>query len=75
MSRCFDEAHRVYDSGDHARAKQLSNEGHAHQKKRDEINAKAADWIFGENNKNRPEGTWDLHGRFSLSVCIMLHNH
>jgi len=64
MGRCFDMAHEAYGAGDGARAKQLSNEGHVHQKARDDINSQAADWIFHENNKNSPEGTVDLHGLY-----------
>ena len=46
MSRCFDESHRAYEAGDGARAKELSNEGHAHQREMNNLNAQASDWIF-----------------------------
>lgn len=64
MHKAFDEASRAYDQGDGARAKQLSNQGHAHQKNRDQLNDKAADWIFNSNNQNQPRGTIDLHGLY-----------
>ena len=46
MARAFDESHRAYTSGNGARAKELSNEGKAHQRQMEEFNKKAADWIF-----------------------------
>ncbi|KAH8917211.1 DUF1771-domain-containing protein [Atractiella rhizophila] len=64
MSQCFDDAHAAYESGDGAKAKALSEQGHKHQVRRDEINSRASDWIFHENNKSSPPGTTDLHGLF-----------
>lgn len=46
MARCFDESHKAYEGGQGGRAKELSNEGKQHQKKMEEINQEAGDWIF-----------------------------
>jgi hypothetical protein len=46
MKQCFDGAHQAHESGDGARAKQLSTEGHQHQSRRDELNKQAAKLIF-----------------------------
>ena len=47
MARCFQESHEAYQSGDGARAKELSNEGKAHQKEMETLNAKVIiDKIF-----------------------------
>ncbi|KAL1714236.1 hypothetical protein EV715DRAFT_209969 [Schizophyllum commune] len=59
MARAFDESHKAYTSGNGARAKELSNEGKAHQRQMEEFNKKAADWIFD----SKP-GEVDLHGLY-----------
>lgn len=64
MHQAFDAASQAHNAGDGARAKQLSNEGHEHQRKRDQLNDQAADWIFAENNKVQPRGSIDLHGLY-----------
>lgn len=46
MAKCFEQSHAAYQSGDGARAKQLSNEGNEHKRKMNEFNAKASEWIF-----------------------------
>lgn len=46
MARAFDESHKAYESRDGARAKELSNEGKEHQRKMNELNRQASDWIF-----------------------------
>lgn len=46
MKQKFDEAHRAYDLKDGARAKSLSNQGKAHQERRNQLNKQAAEWIF-----------------------------
>lgn len=64
MKQKFDEAHQAYTSKDGARAKTLSTEGKAHQRRRDELNKEAAEWIFRENNRDAPSDTIDLHGLY-----------
>ncbi|KAF8530421.1 hypothetical protein BU17DRAFT_35728, partial [Hysterangium stoloniferum] len=64
MARCFDESHRAYQEGDGARAKELSNEGHAHQKNMNQLNAQASEWIFQANNTDSGPGEIDLHGLY-----------
>ena len=46
MMRCFDESHTVYARMDGALAKKLSNEGKAHQREMERLNAQASEWIF-----------------------------
>ncbi|KAJ7783047.1 hypothetical protein B0H16DRAFT_1495155 [Mycena metata] len=46
MAKCFAESHEAYGRGDGAGAKQLSNEGHEHQRKMNSLNKEASDWIF-----------------------------
>lgn len=64
MARAFEESHSAYAGGDGARAKELSNEGKAHQRRMEELNKKAADWIYVENNKDSQPGEVDLHGLY-----------
>jgi DNA-nicking Smr family endonuclease len=63
---CFDKAHQAYESGDGARAHQLSEEGKQHAAKMEQYNRQARDYIFRANNPNgRVDGdTIDLHGLF-----------
>lgn len=46
MRQCFAESQRAYDSGDGARAKELSNEGKAHRAEGERAEKVAADWLF-----------------------------
>jgi dsDNA-specific endonuclease/ATPase MutS2 len=46
MARCFDQSHAAYEAGDGARAKQLSEEGKAHQREMERLNTQASEWIF-----------------------------
>jgi len=64
MGQCFDRAHAAHERGDGAGAKELSNEGHEHQRKMEQLNREAADWIFNANNGGSPPGTVDLHGLY-----------
>ncbi|KIK67073.1 hypothetical protein GYMLUDRAFT_92914 [Collybiopsis luxurians FD-317 M1] len=61
MARCFQQSHEAYASGDGAGAKELSNQGKAHQRKMEQLNKEASDWIFAENNKDNKPGEIDLH--------------
>ncbi|KAI0051225.1 DUF1771-domain-containing protein [Auriscalpium vulgare] len=64
MGRAFDESHTAYERGDGARAKELSNEGKAHQREMERLNAEASEWIFRENNTDSGPGEVDLHGLY-----------
>jgi hypothetical protein len=46
MARAFEESHAAYARKDGAAAKELSNEGKAHQREMDRLNAEASEWIF-----------------------------
>ncbi|KAH7159955.1 smr domain-containing protein [Dactylonectria estremocensis] len=65
-NQCFQRSRQAYDDGDGARAKELSNEGKAHDAKMDDYNQQASDFIFRENNApGRVESDCiDLHGQF-----------
>ncbi|WVQ81194.1 hypothetical protein IAT38_003316 [Cryptococcus sp. DSM 104549] len=62
--RCFAASQQAYQAGDGGKAHELSVEGKAHQKKQDELDDQASEWIFRENNKNSPPDTIDLHGLY-----------
>ncbi|WVW79636.1 hypothetical protein I302_101605 [Kwoniella bestiolae CBS 10118] len=62
--RCFAESQSAYQSGDGARAHELSQQGKSHQRKQDELDDEASAWIFTENNKSSPPDTIDLHGLY-----------
>lgn len=46
MGQCFSQSKQAYSSGDGERAHELSMQGKEHQRKRDELNDQAAQWIF-----------------------------
>jgi len=46
MARAFEESHAAYARKDGAGAKELSNEGKAHQREMERLNAEASAWIF-----------------------------
>ncbi|KAF9264275.1 DUF1771-domain-containing protein [Marasmius fiardii PR-910] len=64
MAKCFQESREAYSRGDGAAAKQLSNEGKAHQKRMESLNKEASAWIYVENNKDSRPGEIDLHGLY-----------
>ncbi|KAI0035897.1 hypothetical protein K488DRAFT_42349, partial [Vararia minispora EC-137] len=64
MARAFDASHHAYESGDGARAKELSNEGHAHKSEMERLNREASQWIFYQNNTDSKPGEVDLHGLY-----------
>jgi len=55
MAKCFDAAHQAHNQGDGARAKQMSNQGHQHQERMNQLNQEASDWIFKANNEDSGE--------------------
>jgi hypothetical protein len=46
MGRAFEESKRAYESGDGARAKQLSEEGKRHKQEMEDLNRQASDWVY-----------------------------
>lgn len=46
MAECFEKSHQAYARKDGASAKELSNQGKAHQRKMEQLNQEASDWIF-----------------------------
>jgi len=64
MGRCFDQAHQAHENGDGKRAKELSEEGHRHQREMERLNHQASEWIFKENNLDSHPGEIDLHGLY-----------
>jgi hypothetical protein len=46
MARAFEESHAAYARKDGAAAKELSNDGKAHQREMERLNAEASAWIF-----------------------------
>jgi len=64
MGRCFSESKEAYQSGNGARAKELSNEGKKHQAEMEALNREAGEWIFRENNQDSAPHEVDLHGLY-----------
>ena len=60
------QSHQAYSDGDGARAKQLSNEGKEHDRKMDDYNRQASEYIFRANNSGSrvQSDQIDLHGLF-----------
>jgi hypothetical protein len=46
MARAFEQSHAAYARKDGAAAKELSNEGKAHQREMERLNSEASAWIF-----------------------------
>ena len=46
MAKSFSQSHDAYNRGDHAGAKQFSTQGKQHQKRMDELNKEASEWIY-----------------------------
>lgn len=64
MGQCFQRSREAYQSGNGALAKELSDQGKAHQKEMARLHWEAGEWIFNENNKHRIPGEVDLHGLY-----------
>lgn len=46
MAKCFEESHQAYSNGNGSLAKELSGKGKQHQKRMEELNKQASEWIF-----------------------------
>jgi len=64
MARTFRESQEAYQSGDGAKAKELSNEGKRHKAEMERLNQEASEWIFKANNEDSRPDELDLHGLF-----------
>ena len=61
---CFDQSKKEFESGDKAKAKQLSEEGKKHGAQMEQYNKQAADAFFAAHNQGRDDYTIDLHGLY-----------
>lgn len=61
---CFDQSKKEFESGDKAKAKQLSEEGKKHGALMEQYNKQAADAFFAAHNQGRDDYTIDLHGLY-----------
>jgi hypothetical protein len=46
MAKCFEQSHQAHSGHDDSQARMLSDQGHEHQKKMEDLNKEASDWIF-----------------------------
>jgi hypothetical protein len=71
MARAFEQSHAAYARKDGAAAKELSNEGKAHQREMDRLNAEASEWIFtGEFCILIPPPLFRAHGACHAASSI-----
>jgi len=70
MARAFEQSHEAYERKDGAAAKELSNEGKAHKREMERLNAEASAWIFRENNRDSKPGEVDLHGLYVKEAMV-----
>jgi len=64
MAHFLEESHRIYEEGDHAGAKELSDEGKRHKAEMERLNKEAEEWIFYHNNTDSAPDEVDLHGLY-----------
>ncbi|KAK4685551.1 hypothetical protein P7C73_g4596, partial [Tremellales sp. Uapishka_1] len=62
--QAFAASQQAYQSGDGARAHELSTQGKQHQQRKEQLDDQAQNWIFTENNEQSQAGTIDLHGLY-----------
>ncbi|CAO1627963.1 unnamed protein product [Parajaminaea phylloscopi] len=68
MAKCFDQSHAAYGRGDGGKAKELSNEGHQHKQRMEQLNKEASDWIYQANNEDSGPDEVDLHGLYTAEA-------
>ncbi|KAI9284793.1 hypothetical protein BC943DRAFT_267712, partial [Umbelopsis sp. AD052] len=61
---CYERSQQAYKGGDGAQAKELSNQGHEHDRLMKQYNKQAADFVFEKKNRGRAPDEVDLHGLF-----------
>lgn len=64
MAKSFAAGRDAYNRGDHAAAKQFSNQGKLHQSNMEKLNKEASDWIYEQNNLDSQPDEIDLHGLY-----------
>ncbi|CAE7061243.1 unnamed protein product [Rhizoctonia solani] len=64
MASAFTASKEVYQNGDRAKAKELSNEGKMHKAEMERLNKEASDWIFQQVNLDSAPDELDLHGLY-----------
>ncbi|KAJ3529212.1 hypothetical protein NMY22_g9085 [Coprinellus aureogranulatus] len=69
MARSFSQSHDAYNRGDHAAAKEFSNMGKEHQRRMEQLNKEASDWIYRDRFSERDfqdsaADEIDLHGLY-----------
>jgi DNA-nicking Smr family endonuclease len=62
--QCFSQSKQAFESGDKARAKELSDQGKLAGQKMDDTNKQAAEIILKFRNDGHPENYLDLHGLY-----------
>lgn len=71
--KLFTESKQAYESGDKAKAKELSEEGKLAGKKMEEYNQKAAEVILKYRNDGHPINYLDLHGLYLEEALHAFH--
>lgn len=61
---CFEKSKKEYESGDKAKAKELSEEGKKHGAQMEDLNRQAANAFFNAHNMGNDLYTIDLHGLY-----------
>ncbi|KAI0000402.1 hypothetical protein BJV77DRAFT_939265 [Russula vinacea] len=74
MARAFEQSHAAYARKDGAGAKELSNEGRAHQREMERLNAEASAWIFRGEYSGRMPTEIDLHGLYVKEAITYTDN-
>lgn len=62
--RLSEQASKAYKEGDKSEASDLSEQAKAHQRKGEDLNIQAAQWVFRANNADSGPDEIDLHGLF-----------
>ena len=77
MDRVFSASREAYQSGDGAKAKDLSNKGKQMKERQERLNREAADWIFEStflNSGLRDGRLWDGMLILFYVVCVVGNN-
>jgi DNA-nicking Smr family endonuclease len=71
--KCFSESQAAFQSGDKAKAKELSEQGKAAGQKMEELNKEAAQVILRYRNDGHPDTYLDLHGLYLEEAVAAFH--
>jgi hypothetical protein len=73
MAKCFHESRQAYADGNGALAKELSNKGKQHQKRMEDLNKQASDWVFAGTLDSflppSPSPVWPRKQQSLLFTC------